>query len=276
MDGGILNNLPVDIAKDMGADIIIAVYPGCPAREDDPGAFADWRPRKTVGVVVAASEFKNMKAADVFISADLKGFTAMDYNRWQDLIPKGYEGAQIKASMLSAFALNPREWQEYLAAREAKKRKAPTMVESVHATGVSANEARGIEEELADQTGKPLDAKGLSGRTDRASRDRALFQPRIRVEGSTGNLWSQGPAKGGWGQELFHSRHLDRRQPEEQLSLCVRRTPDADGHRWIPFGVAYGLLFGTTNSVSNRVLAPTQLKDPMVRSASRLRWFRVA
>ena len=161
VDGGILNNLPVDIAKDMGADIIIAVYLDVPPEKMTQAPSLTGVLGKTVGVVVAASEFKNMKAADVLISADLKGFTAMDYNRWQDLIPKGYEGAQIKASMLSAFALNPQEWQEYLAAREAKKRKAPTMVASVHVTGVSANEARGIEEELADQTGKPLDAKGL-------------------------------------------------------------------------------------------------------------------
>jgi NTE family protein len=117
---------------------------------------------KTVGVVVASSEFKNIQAADVLVSADLKGYTAMDYDRWETLIPKGYEGAQKKASMLSAFALNDQDWQQYLAEREARKRKAPTMVASVQVTGVSPTQSRGIEDRLASDAGKPLDEALLS------------------------------------------------------------------------------------------------------------------
>ncbi len=162
VDGGILNNLPVDVAKDMGADIIIAVYLDVPPENTNAAMSLGGVLGKTVGVVVAASEFKNIQAADVLISADLKGYTAMDYNKWQEVIPKGYQGAEKKAAMLSAFALNDQDWKEYMAAREAKKRKAPTMVASISVTGASANEASGIEKELADSIGKPLDEAGLS------------------------------------------------------------------------------------------------------------------
>ena len=146
MDGGILNNLPVDVAKDMGADIVIAVYLDVPPEKMTTAPSLTGVLGKTVGVVVAASEFKNIKAADVLVSADLAGFTAMDYDKWQVLIPKGYEGAQKKSAMLSAFALSPQEWQQYMAERNSRKRTAPTRITSVRVTGVAPAEARGIEE----------------------------------------------------------------------------------------------------------------------------------
>ena len=162
VDGGILNNLPVDVAKDMGADIVIAVYLDVPPEKMTTAPSLTGVLGKTVGVVVAASEFKNIKMADVLVSADLAGFTAMDYDKWQVLIPKGYEGAQKKSAMLSAFALSPQEWQQYMAERNSRKRTAPTRIASVRVTGVAPAEARGIEEALAPDTGKPLDEAQLT------------------------------------------------------------------------------------------------------------------
>ena len=75
VDGGVLNNLPVDVAKDMGADYIIAVdltvnkHTG----DDAPkGIMALLRPD-------LMKYRKNCAAADIYISPKLKGYGAQDF-----------------------------------------------------------------------------------------------------------------------------------------------------------------------------------------------------
>lgn len=67
VDGGLLNNLPVDVVKEMGADIVIAVDVGAPLKK-----------RKKLGSVLAIMEQavviaaigewkKNIEKADILI-----------------------------------------------------------------------------------------------------------------------------------------------------------------------------------------------------------------
>lgn len=86
-DGGLLNNLPVDVVKSMGADIVIAV--DLQQNEDDGlsipslgfgGIFdtlSDWsakRPDK--------KKYKtNVKAADIYIHPNLSGYSSSSFGR---------------------------------------------------------------------------------------------------------------------------------------------------------------------------------------------------
>jgi NTE family protein len=79
VDGGVLNNLPVDVVKAMGAEIIIAVdlsEPLKPADELDT-------PDKILGqtLVVVENEQKRQKLADVdiLIHPDMSGFGVLDF-----------------------------------------------------------------------------------------------------------------------------------------------------------------------------------------------------
>ena len=86
-DGGLLNNLPVDVVKAMGADIVIAI--DLQQNENDGliipsmgfgGMFdtlADWsttRPDKK-------KYRRNVKAADIYIHPSLSGYTASSFGR---------------------------------------------------------------------------------------------------------------------------------------------------------------------------------------------------
>jgi NTE family protein len=86
-DGGLLNNLPVDVAKAMGADIVIAV--DLQQNEDDGlqipplgfgGVFdtlADW----SVTHPEKKKYRQNVKAADIYIHPSLPGYTASSFGR---------------------------------------------------------------------------------------------------------------------------------------------------------------------------------------------------
>lgn len=81
-DGGIVNNLPVDVVRKMGADIVIAID-----LEQDGNNFNLGIP--TVGMITKwlnthpddSTRQRNIQDADIYIHPDLKGFSIKDYNR---------------------------------------------------------------------------------------------------------------------------------------------------------------------------------------------------
>lgn len=73
VDGGVLNNLPVDVARDMGADIVIAVDLTVNKHKDDSSFLTLLRPdlRKYQ---------RNCKDADIYINPNLKGYGSEDFS----------------------------------------------------------------------------------------------------------------------------------------------------------------------------------------------------
>ena len=75
-DGAAVNNLPVDVARKMGADIVIAVH-----LETAPVTAKDLKSifevlGQTVRVITAESEVRGLARADAVVSVNLAAFTA--------------------------------------------------------------------------------------------------------------------------------------------------------------------------------------------------------
>jgi NTE family protein len=160
-DGGALNNLPVDVAKKAGADIVIAVYldtgPPVTSNYGSPLAVAG----RNIQVMIAANELHNMAAADILISADVKGFAAFSFNQSSEIIPRGFAAAESKQKMLLALALNDEDWNAYTAARAAKIKRNVPVPQRVEVAGVPPKMAKDIQAELAPYLNKPLQTKEL-------------------------------------------------------------------------------------------------------------------
>src|SRR6187402_2277148 len=88
-DGGLSRNLPVEVAREMGADVIIAVNVGTPLspRASLDNAFGvaqqmiNILTEQNVGISLAA-----LRPGDVLISPDLRGVTFVVFERSRDLI----------------------------------------------------------------------------------------------------------------------------------------------------------------------------------------------
>ena len=103
MDGGLLNNLPVDVVKAMGADVVIAIDLQQKQHKDREFSLKD-----LLGIdgplnwLVERPDWKkynaNRKAVDVYIHPMLDGFGASDFNKTdiRQMIELGYE-AGMKA-----------------------------------------------------------------------------------------------------------------------------------------------------------------------------------
>lgn len=160
VDGGLLDNLPVDVAKEMGADVIIAIHLETQkTKVDEPlGTFGVLG--KSISVVIAANELRSMENADVLVSVPLAKYESTDYAKNSEIMKTGYDAAAAKAAVLTRFAVDDATWQQYQAARSAKKRTAPVPA-FIEVEGTSPRISKDIEKSLAHVVGKPIDADKL-------------------------------------------------------------------------------------------------------------------
>ncbi len=161
VDGGLVDNLPVDVARSIGADIVIAVHLRAKPLNAKQGLSALDVLQGSVSVVIAANELQSMEQADVLISVATEDFGTLDYREADKLEQLGLAAAQQKENILSRFALNDADWNAYLAQRAARRKTVP-VPQFVKVVGPSPEVARGLEKKLQENVGKPLDYTKLN------------------------------------------------------------------------------------------------------------------
>lgn len=165
VDGALVNNVPVDVVKAMGADIIIAVglYPPLPKKAPDNILGVAGR---SISIMISANEKRNLDAADILIMPDLEGLTGTDYAKGKEFIERGQKGTELKSGILRTLAVNGAAYQEYQAARAAKRRRFPDPPQQIEVSGVSISREKRLAAELGDLAGKPLDIARLENDLD--------------------------------------------------------------------------------------------------------------
>lgn len=160
VDGGILDNLPVDVARAMGADIVIAVHLS-------PAPLDTKTPLSSVGVLarsaavaIAINELRSMQNADILLTADVAGFDYTDYSQAVKIEREGYTAAQKKSALLSRLQVNESDWQQILSARQAKRKSVP-LPTFVEVTGASGDILKGLQHKLGGLAGHPIDTAEL-------------------------------------------------------------------------------------------------------------------
>ena len=159
-DGGLLNNIPIDVAKEMGADIVIGIHLETqPLSPTEPlSSFAVLG--QSISVMIAANELRSMEQADLLVTVPLQKYNALDYGSAAAIIKAGYDAAASKAKVLSAYSVSETEWQQYLAERNARKRTTP-VPEFVQVVGTGPELADSIQKNLSANVGKPVDTAHL-------------------------------------------------------------------------------------------------------------------
>jgi NTE family protein len=160
-DGGLLDNLPVAVAKGMGADITLAIYLQTASLDPNERLSSVGVLGRGISVMIASNELRSMQQADILVSVPLGKFTAMDYGKADALIQAGYEAAQSKAAILEKLSVDDATWNQYLAWRASRKRAVP-VPKYLAVTGVDAHNAEEIEQQLAPEIGKPIESNELA------------------------------------------------------------------------------------------------------------------
>lgn len=159
VDGGIVNNVPISIARSMGATRVIAVDVGSPlfTREQlrSPADVAF----QMVSVLMQERtdrELATLGDADVRISPALGEFSAADFAGAAATIPLGEEAARNAQAALAAFASTPEQWADWRSARRrvlASERRIAFVDIEASASGTTEL----VRSRARELVGKPLD-----------------------------------------------------------------------------------------------------------------------
>lgn len=140
VDGGLAQNLPVEQAKAMGADIIIAVNAGTPlGKSKDIHSVAG-----VMGQMIGILTERNVDHSkslltekDILITTDLTGFNAGDFQKAEAIIEAGEKSAQKYEPQLKRLAVSQKAFEQWNLARQSAVQPAQArQVDSVQVQGL--------------------------------------------------------------------------------------------------------------------------------------------
>jgi NTE family protein len=165
-DGGLVNNLPVDVARAMGVDIVIAVNVGTPVAGRDTLNSALGVTTQMITILTEQNVQRSiaaLKRDDVLINPNLGKVSAGDFDKTNDAMALGEQAAQAVVERLRARALSEPAYAQWRQRRTAAPTIPPTLDFVEFAGSELTNPAR-FAAQLETQPGRPFD-------TNRAERD---------------------------------------------------------------------------------------------------------
>ncbi|MGM9480990.1 patatin-like phospholipase family protein [Roseateles sp. NT4] len=107
VDGGLVRNLPVDLARQLGADIVIAVNVGTPLLEDREITSAVMVANQMLQILTEQNvqrSLRELQPQDIVIDPDLPGMGFMDFYRADEAMATGRRAALAAGARLAALA----------------------------------------------------------------------------------------------------------------------------------------------------------------------------
>lgn len=157
VDGGILNNLPIDVVRrELKADVVIAVHLKSDIlRPSDTGSLIGVLGRAFVAGVEQNVQLA-MPLASLVISVPLDEYTATDYAKSEQIVKAGYAAAEQNRAALLKYALDDSDWNAYVTTRTARIHAKPDSLHEVLVRGGSAGATKTVVANLKPLMGKPI------------------------------------------------------------------------------------------------------------------------
>ena len=169
-DGGLVNNLPHDVARSMGAQRIIAINVGTPLSARTAlgslvgvtGQMINILTEQNVQRSIAA-----LTADDLLITPPLGELGSADFERTRELITAGQQAAESMLPQLRRFALSPEAYAEWTLARVQQNTITPQLA-AISLEGSDLTNPERMKAQLEARPGQNFDA-------ERAERDARLL-----------------------------------------------------------------------------------------------------
>ncbi len=168
VDGGILNNLPVDVVRAMGADIVIAVNISMPLKEIKANSSFFTIASQSLDAALIQNTRRALENADIIITPELKGYSFTDFAKGVEMISKGYEAIIKKYALFTGFSLNTKDYNNYRANIRAKKPRLPKKITPsfLKFTGNERTSNKLLQNKLEGLIGKQLNIEQLEKETN--------------------------------------------------------------------------------------------------------------
>jgi len=166
VDGGLVRNLPIDVARRMGVDAIIAVNLGTSYLKRDQLGTVLGVTGQMIAILTEQNVERSLKELDpkrdVLIAPDLGDISASDFKRAAEAIAIGETAARQAAPKLARFSLSEAQYAVWRQQRFARPTTPPVKVDEVRVTGI---------ERVNPQLFEPLQEEFAGQALDRAKLD---------------------------------------------------------------------------------------------------------
>lgn len=164
VDGGMVDNVPVDVVREMGAQRLIVVDVGSPLHKEEaltnPLVIMD---QMISALMVEKTErmLATLSEEDVLIRPELGDMTAAEFNRGEEAIAIGERAAEAALPKLRAFSVDEATYAAYRA-RQQRRDFDPKLVSFLDVIqGRSPSATRQVERAVANNLDQPFDADRL-------------------------------------------------------------------------------------------------------------------
>ena len=160
VDGGLVRNLPVDIAREMGAEVIIAVNLGTPLLKPDEITSVFSVSMQMINILTEQNvnrSLKELTSRDVLVIPELGDFSSADFDSLMKTVPIGEAAARKVADQLRRYSLPPEEYAALRRRQAAPADKGTIVVEAIKVEGTRRVSPEVVLQSLQTQVGRPLD-----------------------------------------------------------------------------------------------------------------------
>ncbi|WP_313243096.1 patatin-like phospholipase family protein [Stutzerimonas nitrititolerans] len=162
VDGGMVDNIPMDVARDMGVDRLIVVDIGTPLKpRNELLTVVDVLNQTTTMMTRRNSEAQlaTLRPEDLLVQPALSGYGSTDFSRAEQLIDAGYRAASALQGRLASMSVNAGGNPALSLARTSEPR--TPMITGIRIENDSKVGDRVIRRHIRQELGEPLDLEGL-------------------------------------------------------------------------------------------------------------------
>jgi NTE family protein len=160
VDGGLVRNLPVDIARSMGADIIIAVNLGTPLLKPEQITSVLSVSLQMINILTEQNvnrSLAELKPQDILIVPALGDFSSADFDNLPKTVPIGEAAARQVADRLRALSLPPEQYAELRKRQAAPAASGTFIVDAIRVEGTKRVSHEVVLQVMQTRVGQPLE-----------------------------------------------------------------------------------------------------------------------
>ncbi|MBU8922964.1 MAG: patatin-like phospholipase family protein [Bacteroidales bacterium] len=210
IDGGVSCNLPIDVVRQMGADIVIAVDISTPLQSIEELSSVMAVTDQLTGILTRRNtdiQIASLNIDDIFIKPELGDITTGSFERAGEAIPTGVTAAEAVSDKLTLLSMSEDDYENHLAGRE--QTWSVPVIDGIKLVNRSRISDRVLISMINVEKGQPLDI-------DMLERDLARI----------------------YGLELFESVYYDITRKHGACLLTITAQEASWGPNYIQFGAA--------------------------------------
>ncbi len=165
VDGGIANNLPIDLARQMCGDVVIAVNIQTPTlkRKDITSVLSiSAQLINLLGKTAVDRQIATLSADDILITPELGDISSSSFERQRDAINIGRDAALAMRDQLSRYSIDPVAYAAYQTDRQPHANDGDLVVDAIGFEGLQRTNAAVLYDLLKTKPGEPIDSDTLA------------------------------------------------------------------------------------------------------------------